>query len=161
MSLNPEKMSQKPEKTTQKQETNHQKERDDPQLDDVIWKAAIAAIIIGLLVTVYLVLETKKESYSALYLNPESYENYIEGDTVRFTYGVQSYETKRTLYSIQVFLGERQVGVKEFSLEPNQKTEDEISFQIGPEQMFPEKVLVNMAANNQEYSVHYWLKGRK
>jgi uncharacterized membrane protein len=137
------------------------KDKENKELDKIIWIAAIAAIFLGIIVTAYLVLETKKESYSALYLKPDSYQNYINGNTVSFTYGVTSYETARTAYDLRVFLGENQVTGKQFTLEPGQAAEDTISFEIPQNASFPQKILLNMSANNQEYSVHFWVKGRK
>lgn len=131
------------------------------ELDSTIWKAAVAAIILGIIVTAYLVLETHKESYSALYLKPDNYQNYINANTVSFTYGITSYENKKTAYDLTVFLGETQITTKQVSLNPGQTAEDTISFEIPQNTSFPQKVLLNMAGGGQQYSVHYWIKGRK
>ena len=136
-------------------------EKENKEADKIIWKAAIIAIILGIIVTAFLIMEAKKESYSSLYLKPDSYQNYINANTVSFTYGVQSYETKRTSYDLKVFLGENQVTGKQFTLEPGQTAEDNISFEIPPDSTFPQKILLNMSANNKEYSVHFWVRGRK
>jgi hypothetical protein len=141
-------MLKKPTKTTK-------------ETSGIIWKAVIAAIILGTLVTAYLVLDTTKGAYSSLYLKPDSYQNYIEGSSAKLTYGVQSHESRNTDYHLIVFLGEAQVLTKDFTLGPGQTMEDMISFEIPSNTAFPQKMLLNLTANKQTYSVHYWLKGRK
>ncbi|MBN2250818.1 MAG: hypothetical protein JW724_01920 [Candidatus Altiarchaeota archaeon] len=138
-----------------------QKKEKGDAIDDVIWKAAIAAIIVGLLVTAYLIIETRKESYSALYLKPDSYSNYLEGTATKFTYGVSSYETKRTLYTLKVYLGETEVTGKEFTLDPGQTAEDAISLEVPENTPLPVKVKLTLTGNGEEYSTHYWIKERK
>lgn len=136
-------------------------EETNKELDDVIWKAATAAIILGIIVTAYLIIEQQKESYSALYLKPDSYQNYINTSTASFTYGITSYENKKTTYELTVYLGETKITEKQLTLNPGQTIEDMISFEIPKNISFPQKIQINMTANKQNYSVHYWLKGRK
>lgn len=129
---------------------------------DVVWKAAVAAIALGLAVTVFLVYAAGNESYSALYLKPDSYENYLTGNGAAFTYGVQCFENKKTDYSLKVSLGEVQVAQKEFTIGgKGNVVEDSISFEIPPRTEFPIKVSLELTANGQVYTAHYWIKGRK
>jgi hypothetical protein len=140
----------------------HMQAAKDKPSDEIIGKAAVAAIVIGVLVTIVLVLEAGNDSYSSLYLKPDSYSNYITGKTVSFTYGVQCFETKRTDYDLSVFLNETQVAQKQFSIESKGKSlEDNISFEVPGNTVFPVKVSILLTANGKTYSTHFWLKGWK
>jgi hypothetical protein len=121
----------------------------------------IIAIIIGIAVTIALIYYTGQESYSDLYIYPDSYSNYVEGSTVSFTYGVRSFEIAETRYELNVFLGEQLVNQKEFRLEKGGKLEETISINVPDNTEFPVKVKIVVKMNNRENSVHFWLKGRK
>ena len=133
----------------------------DKETNGIIWKAATVTIILATLTAAYLILNTTKDIYSSLYIKPNSYQNYIEGNSAKLTYGVISHEVGRTEYHLIVYLGETQVLAKDFTLSPGQTAEDAVSFEIPTNTTFPQQVLLNMTANNQKYSVHYWIKGRK
>jgi hypothetical protein len=133
----------------------------DKPSEELISKAAVGAILISLIVAAVLVFETGKDSYSALYLKPESYSNYLKGNTVSFTYGVECFENKKTDYDLKVFLNETQVVQKAFSIGGKGKTlEDTLSFDVPPNTVFPVKVSLYLTAETQTYSTHFWLKGR-
>jgi hypothetical protein len=130
--------------------------------DEMIGKAALAAIVIGAVATLILVYEASSESYSSLYLKPDSYGSYIKGDTASFSYGVQCFENKRTEYDLKVFLNETQVAQKQFSIEGKGQTlEESLSFIVPHDTVFPVRVSVRLAADDKTYSTHYWLRGRK
>lgn len=131
------------------------------QENNIIWKATLAAIVIGVIVTLILITAMREESYSALYIKPDSYTNYIKEDKVSFTYGVQCFENKETRYDLKITLGETPITEKEFTLEGKGKElVDNISFDIPKDIEFPVKVKLLLTANNINYSTHYWLKGR-
>jgi hypothetical protein len=139
--------------------TEPKREKD---MEDIVSRAAVIAIAIGALVTIFLVLETSKESYSALYIKPGSYSNYMEDNKVSFTYGVQCFENARTQYTLQVLVNDNLITEKEFALDGRGKTvEDDVSFDLPPGTGLPAKVSVALNANNQNYETHYWIKGRK
>lgn len=140
----------------------HQKaEQRDRSTDDVVWKAALAAIALGVLVTAYLILETQSESYSALYIKPDSYSNYLNASSVSFVYGVQCFENAATDYGLKVYLGDVQVAGKSFVLEGRGRVlEDAVSFEVPGDLKFPAKVMLVLTANGRDYSTHFWLKGR-
>lgn len=138
------------------------REKGDKAIDDLIWKAVLAAIIIGIVVTVILVMAIQEESYSALYLKPDSYSNYLEDNEVSFIYGVKCFEKEETRYWLSVFLEETLVTEKEFMLQgKGDEIEDTITFDVPKDIEFPVKVIILLNANNQNYSTHFWLKGRK
>ena len=132
-----------------------------PEMDKLINISMILAIIVGIGVTAALIYYTEQESYSDLYIYPDSYSNYVESDTVSFTYGVRSFETEQTRYELKVFLGEQLVNEKEFVLEKGGKKEETLSINVPYDTQFPVKVRIEVKMNNRENSVHFWLKGRK
>jgi hypothetical protein len=136
--------------------------KDRKATDDPIRTAAVAAVAVGLIVTAFLLLEGGKESYSALYLVPGSYSNYLDKDAVFFAYGVQCFETQRTQYHLTVMLDDKVITEKDFVLDGRGKsTEDTVSFDIPPNTGFPAKVSVLLKANDNDYETHFWIKGRK
>ena len=130
--------------------------------EGIIWKATLAAVALGVVITALLLAATSSESYSTLYLKPNSYSNYVSGKTVSFTYGTESFENRKTDYTLKVFLGSVQVAQKDFSINgKGDIAEDTISFEVPPKTEFPINVLITLDTSQQAYSTHFWLKGRK
>ena len=72
-------------------------EKTDTDTKKLIFTAVVVSCVIGLAVTAYLVYETGREdNYAVLYLEPGSYSNYLEGDTITFTYGIKQYGEMRS-----------------------------------------------------------------
>ncbi len=132
-----------------------------PDNDNIIGKTAIAAIAVGLLATVLLAADTVSDSYTSFYLKPGSYQNYVTGSKISFTYGVKSFEKKSTGYDVKVFLGKSQAMEKEFSLADGGIKEETLSFDVPKDQAFPLKVTVLLNNGKENYEVHYWLKGKQ
>jgi hypothetical protein len=132
-----------------------------PDKDNLIGKAAIAAIAVGLLVTILLAADTVNDSYSSLYLKPDSYQNYITKSRISFTYGVKSFEKKKTDYDIKVFLGKNQVMEKGFTLYETGMKEETLSFDLPGNTAFPLKVTILLNNGKENYEVHYWIKGKQ
>lgn len=130
------------------------------ELDKIIGKAIILACILGLIVTLWLVMAIREESFSALYLRPESYSNYVEGNEVSFAYGVRCFENQKTRYELEIFLGDELVDKKEFEMEKGENEWTE-TIDIPNEIEFPVKVRLVLKANDEVYDTHFWLKGRK
>lgn len=129
------------------------------EMDRLIEKTIILACVIGVVVAAYLIWASSQESYSALYIYPDSYSNYVEaGDTISFIYGVQSFETKRTKYELQMYLRNELIDEKEFWLESGEIHEEKEMMTLPEEITFPIKVRLMLEANGQSYDVHFWLK---
>ena len=129
------------------------------EMDKIIRNAVIAAIFIGLLVTMYFVF-AGKETFSALYIKPDSYSNYVENDSVSFVYGVRCFEGRRTRYTSEIFLGDHSLGKNEFEMDSGEK-EWNVSFRIPDGTEFPVKVRVVLTKDNESYDTHFWLRGRR
>jgi plastocyanin len=120
-------------------------------------KAVTISIILGMLLSVMLILESKEESFSSLYIYPDSYTNYPDGDTTSFMYGFKSNEKERIAYHLEIFMGDILVDKKDFDLDPLEVHEEEIVLKI-PEVRFPVKVRLVVKSKRNTYDTHYWLK---
>jgi uncharacterized membrane protein len=131
----------------------------DAEIESIMFKAAIVAMIIGVIVAAYLIWVTAQESYSALYIYPESYSNYVNpGDTVTFRYGIASYEIGETKYTVRIYLGNELVKTKEIVLQSGEVWEENESITLPKNLTFPTKVRIEADANGVIYEVHFWLK---
>lgn len=137
-------------------------ENDDSEssaIDELMVKAAIVAMVLGAIVAAYLIWISMQESYSALYIYPESYSNYVNpGETVTFRYGVKSYETKETEYFLRIYLGSELIKTKRFTLKSGEVWEENESIVLPANMSFPTKVMLVLDANGRTYEVHFWLK---
>lgn len=130
------------------------------EMDDLMFKAVVAAIIIGLLVTAYFIFGVK-EPYSALYIKPDSYNNYVVNDTIAFIYGVRCFEGEETRYTAEIYLNNASIGENTFTIQPGKEKEWQVSTDYPDYMQFPVKVRVELASPTNTYETHYWLKGRK
>ncbi len=130
------------------------------ETDDLMFKAVVAAIITGLLVTAYFLFMVK-EPYSALYIKPDSYNNYVVNDTISFIYGVRCFEGEETRYRAEIYLNNVSIGENTFSIKPGREKEWQVSTDYPPYMEFPVKVRVELTSPTNSYETHYWLKGRK
>ncbi|MBO8183021.1 MAG: hypothetical protein H0Z28_09555 [Archaeoglobus sp.] len=134
----------------------------DEEIENIMFKAAIIAMIAGVIVAAYLIWLNSQESYSALYIYPESYSNYINKSElpkdVLFTYGIKSYETSDKIYHISIFLGNKLVKYKEVKIKRGETFEENESVTVYPNTTFPVKVKIVAEVNGVTYEVHFWLK---
>ena len=135
---------------------------DNAELEKAMRYAMVASILVGVVVAAYLIYLQKQESFSALYLVPGSYSNYVVNGKVSFTYGVKSYEKRTTDYYLEVYLGNARVTDRSFSLKKGEVREERIELTgLDKLEKFPIKVRLVMYANDAIYEVHFWLKGKK
>ncbi|NJD78755.1 MAG: hypothetical protein FIB08_16960 [Candidatus Methanoperedens sp.] len=123
-------------------------------------KAIIISIIIGLVITLILIIETKEGRFSSIYIYPDSYTNYPEGSTTSFIYGVKSYELEKTSYDLEIFLNNKLIDSKHFELEPGEIHEGNETFEISGIS-YPAKVKLVLKSPYSTYETHYWLKDVK
>ena len=131
----------------------------DAEMEDIMFKAAIVAMVLGVIVAAYLIWLTAQESYSSLYVYPDSYSNYVNpGDTVTFRYGIASYEIKETKYTVKFYLGDKLVKTKKIVLRSGEVWEENESITLPENITFPTKLRIEADANDVTYEVHIWLK---
>lgn len=103
----------------------------------------------------------REEAHSALYLLPDSYSNYIEGDKVSFIYGIKCAEKGKTRYLLEIYVGDILVSNKEIELNSGETLEQKAEIHLPSDISFPLKVTLILRVNNNTEEVHFWLKGRK
>jgi len=133
---------------------------------DSLWRtlrwSILAAVVVGALAGVYLAYKLGQESvFSALYLVPGSYSNYIEGGRIAFTYGVECYQLKPTRYHLDILLGDRKISERDFVLcSPERKREERVEITgIRGALSFPVKLRLVLTYGNRAEEVHFWIKG--
>jgi len=129
------------------------------EMNRVILIAVIVSIVVGLIITLYFVFGVK-ETFSALYIRPDSYSNYVVNNTVSFIYGVRCFEGKNTRYIVDIFLGNISVGRNTFEMGSGQR-EWAVSVNVPEYVRFPVKVRVELRSPTDTYDTYFWLRGRK
>ncbi len=120
-------------------------------------KAIVFSIVIGIGITAVLILEIKEERFSSLYIYPDSYTNYLAGNSTSFIYGIKSYEKENTSYDLEIFIGSSLLDKKHIELSPGEVHEEKESLEI-PDVRFPVQVKLVLKSPFETYDAHYWLK---
>ena len=132
------------------------------ELEDIIFKAAIVAMVASAIVAIYLVWLTSQESYSALYIYPGTYSNYINASElpkeISFKYGIKNYETGDRVYKVTIFLGNLMVKSKEIKVKKGETFEEEERIVVPKNITFPVKVKITAEVDGTIYEAHFWLK---
>jgi len=128
------------------------------KFDKALLRAATIAIFIGAIVSAYILWVNSHQSYSALFLYP-GYPNYVKpGSIVHFRYGVKSYESEVTNYTVKILVGGKVVKVERITLRPGELVERNESIKVPKNAKFPLKVSIVMVGGGETYEVHFWLK---
>ena len=121
-------------------------------------KVIIFTIALGVVFTAgLLVLESREERFTSLYLVPGSYTNYPAGNTTAFSYGIRSFEKERTSYDLKVSVGGRLVDEQAKTLDPGEAIAGNETIDIGAAGL-PAQVSLQLTSPYASYEVHYWLK---
>lgn len=123
--------------------------------------AIIIAIIVGICIAVaIIVLEIRTERFSAIYITPDSYSNFPDGDTVSFTYGIRSFEKQRLGYSIKFYVNNVKMSEKTVELSPGEVFEEKKIIKLPANIIYPAKIRIISTYANDQNEVHYWLKNK-
>ena len=152
-----------------KLEATRSLEKIEKKTTDIIYeRAIITALVLSIAISLVYVGATKrsKETFSAIYLVPGQYSNYVEGGTVTYTYGVECFEDKPTQYTLSILLEGTLIKKKEFELcqkgkYSRTKIEVEDEFMMPKEITYPAKVNLQLAEGENNYEVGFWLRGKK
>ena len=129
------------------------------EIDVLIKKVIVVSSICGVIITVLLLWNSGQETYSTLYLVPNSYSNYVASDKISFIFGVECFENKNTNYHLNIFLDDTIIEQREFEMSYG-KSEWKVMIDIPAETEFPTKLRLVLEANEIIYDTHFWLKGR-
>lgn len=124
---------------------------------DVIAYAVIIAIALGI-ITSYFFIFVGKESYSALYILPNSTIFDATENSVFFGYGVRSFESGRTDYELNMYSSAVQVNTKKFSLNNGEILEERVKIILPQDTQFPDKISLQLNTGKAVEEVHFWLK---
>jgi hypothetical protein len=130
-----------------------------PEMSFEIKIAVLITILIGICVAIGIfVLDVQAERYSSVYLNPDSYTNYMSDTPISFVYGIHSYEKQSTDYMIEIHAGTSIVETKKVSLMPGEIYEERKIVQIPEGAEFPIKISVQTTSPYETNEVHFWVK---
>ena len=122
----------------------------------IITSSVIIAIVLGI-ITTYFFIVVDKESYSALYIIPNSTIFDANEHSVFFGYGVQSFETVRTDYDLNVYSADTQVNNKKFSLNKGEILEERVKIILPQDTQFPDKISLKLNTGKNTEEVHFWI----
>lgn len=138
------------------------KDGEDYDFKRLIAIASLIAILVGVIASLSLIYNSSQQSYSALYVYPDSYSNYVApGDNVSFRYGIISYETGTTKYILSTYIGDSLINSEEHVLKSREAFEDVKSFKLPEDTELPVKVSMVLEGGGNIYEVHFWIKENK
>jgi len=125
----------------------------------MVKNAVIISCIIGVLAAAYLVYETSRgENYAALYLIPDSYSNYMDGNNVNFTYGITQYGRRSDKYILSVYMGDQLIATRDLKQKIGV---NEVVLKVPEDVKLPAAVKLVLETDHGTTEVHFWIKGRK
>jgi hypothetical protein len=125
--------------------------------DEIITISVIIAIILGLGTSVFFIL-IETESYSAIYFVPDSIIHTPNDNTVLYTYGVKSSETRKTDYSLQTYVNTTLIKTKNFTLNKEEILEERDKITLPSDIEYPIKISLNLTTDSETEEIHFWLK---
>ena len=133
-----------------------------PSLDldnrfQVISIAIILAIILGIFTSVFFIV-VNKDSYSAIYIVPDSIIRNPVDNTVIYAYGVKSSETGTMDYTLDTYMGTTLIKSKQFSLKPGEILDEQDRITLQPDAKYPLKISLKLTTTTATQEVHFWLK---
>ena len=118
--------------------------------------AVVIAIILGLATSVFF-LVIEKESYSAIYLVPDSII-YIPGNnTVLYVYGVTSSESEKMDYTLDTYIDDTLFRSKLFSLNKGETLEERVETVLPSDGHYQKKITLTLTSGSTSESVHFWV----
>jgi len=127
--------------------------------DSTVRNAVIASIAVGTMVAAYLLWATTTgDNYTVLYLEPDSYSNYLEGDSIKFAYGIQQVGKRSEKYLLDIYIGDTLVATRDLKKRVGM---NEIVLQVPENIKLPTKVSLELRTDYGKNEVHFWIKGRK
>lgn len=118
--------------------------------------AVIIAIIMGMATSGFF-LVINKDSYSSIYILPDSVIQIPGDNAVLYAYGITSSETRKTDYSLDTYVGNELVKSKQFTLNTGETLEERVKTILPPGVQYPEKITLTLNTGSKNESVHFWL----
>lgn len=125
---------------------------------DILLIVVIIAIVLGAATTFFFIY-IDKDSYSAIYIVPDSIVHNKANNTVMYTYGVISSESGTMDYALNVYLGDTLVKAKQFSLNKGEELDERDRISLPEDIRYPSKVSLRLTSRTTTEEVHFWLNG--
>ena len=120
--------------------------------------AVIISTIIGFTVAVYLLdVTTSGDNYSALYIIPGSYSNYLEGEEVVFSYGITNHGKPSIKNILRVYMGDQLVAERDLKQKIGV---NEVVLNVPENVRLPSAVKLELETDYGVNEVHFWIKGK-
>jgi hypothetical protein len=123
---------------------------------DVIYIAVIIALIIGVLTSVFFIV-IEQNSYSAIYLVPNSIIHNLDDSTVLYQYGVKSSESGNMEYTLDTYINDKLIKTRQFSLNEGQILDEQDKISLPPDTQYPSKISLRLTTNTATEEVHFWI----
>ncbi len=118
----------------------------------------------GIIAFLFMLSMQEKETYSAIYLKPNSYTNFLANSSVEFTYGIQNNEEKDINYLVRFVAGNKVIKNENVFVKKGsaiEKTEMMYLKEVPP---FPFKVRAVLSSGKEKEKnseVFFWVKGKR
>lgn len=122
----------------------------------IIMVAIIISVIIGLGTTIFF-LWTNMDSYSSLYIIPDSIVHDSNNNSVFYTYGVQSSESGSIDYVLSEYLNSTLIKTKKFTLNKGESLNERDMISLPLNITYPSKVSLILTTKKEQEEVHFWV----
>jgi hypothetical protein len=123
----------------------------------VISIAIILAVVLGIFTSVFFIV-VNKDSYSAIYIVPDSIIHNPDDNTILYTYGVKSSETGKMDYTLNTYIDTTLIKTRNFSLKPGEILDERDKLTLPPDTQYPSKISLRLITNTATEEIHFWLK---
>lgn len=104
---------------------------------------------------------SEREHSTKIYIVPNSYTNYLDGNETSFTLAMENGEGKDMNYAARFFAGNRIIGSRQFFLQSGEKYRERIVLDLeGRQEQFPFKIRSVVSADGKGIQVFYWVLGQ-
>jgi hypothetical protein len=124
---------------------------------DIITIAVIIAIVLGTLTSIFFMVGNK-ETYSAIYLVPNSIVHYTGDSNVIYGYGVKSTESGKTDYTLNTYVNSTLVKTRQFSLNNGEILDGQDKIVLPADTPYPSKISLRLVSSRATEEVHFWIK---
>ena len=118
----------------------------------------MAAIIVGIVTCIFFLI-IDKDSYSSIYIMPDSIVHNSTDNSVLFTYGVKSSETGVMNYTLNIYSNSTLVKTKQFTLGKGEILDERSKIVLPPDVEYPCKISLQLSTKATRDEVHFWLNG--
>jgi hypothetical protein len=124
--------------------------------DKTLTIAVIVAIILGI-GTSFFFLIIDNDSYTAIYIVPDSIFHDSGNNSVLYTYGVTSFESGKMDYTLDIYLDDTLIRTRPFSLNKGEILDERDKIILPDDITYPTKISLTLTTKTSIEEVHFWL----